>query len=166
MGVCPAPGNLLQLLQSLISWVQQNQKVLAHLSADSKSYQVCSSGLCLVPWLLQILYLSVSLVPSTGLARADAQQIFAQWKSIQIYQGRTWSCSCLVQRLALLRGHTFASPAVPFMWRAICKCNTLSFFPLGQSLSPRGRAAIYLVGELGIRSWACLPCPFLPCSWE
>lgn len=74
-----------------------------------------------MPWLLQILYLSVSLVPSTGLARADAQQIFAQWKSIQIYQGRNWSCSCLMQRLALLRGHIFASPAVSFMWRALCK---------------------------------------------
>lgn len=85
---------------------------------------------------------------------------------IYIYQGRNWSYSCLVQRLALLRGHLFASPAVSFQQRTMCKYNTLSFSPLGQSLSPKGRAAIYVIGELGIKSWACLPHPFLLGSWE
>lgn len=70
--------------------------------------------------------------------------------------GQICSCSRLAQSLALLRGHLFPSPGFPSTWRDMCKCDTRSFSPPGQPLSPRGGAAMYLIAEFGRRSWACL----------
>lgn len=116
-----------------------------------------------MPWPLQILYLSVSLVPSIGLARADAQQVFAQWLSIHTHQRQSWPCSRLAQSLALLRGHLFPSAGVSFSAEGFVQVQRSELLPIWSVQRSRGRAVI---GELGRRNWACPAPPLPPCSRE